>query len=368
MNVIGEAVPFSFGPASKLSTLSEYLLKEGNNVDILNPVGPSRDFFSMETNTRYRFINIKDVPKKCEEYNLSISVMADELINALSSTDTFRVLVDSLFWMWNKIPFKQPDLYVIQNFKWVSDQLEKLDTEYIISGPIINTSFSRIPLDKREDNILINFGGLKNKYYSGGGYTKFIFNTLWPIFKRLASDYNIYVGGNMSILKRIVKELGIKDIKLVNGSHKKFIDILHNSKMLITSPGLTTSFEAFYYRIPTVFLPPQNYSQVFNLLAFQKEGIFEYPVNIFDVLPESSSKIKFRMEEKVGLHALSNYMKKLINSKRKTKQLTLEYKNVISDYIKNSKARVKRQTKFLKEIGEPDNEKLVKTMGKKSKK
>ncbi|MGI5478665.1 hydroxymethylcytosylglucuronate/cytosylglucuronate synthase [Streptomyces lavendofoliae] len=46
--------------------------------------------------------------------------------------------------------------------------------------------------------------------------------------------------------------------------HSAFLDRLAGTDVLLTSPGLTTLLEADHLRVPTVCLPPQNLSQVFN--------------------------------------------------------------------------------------------------------
>ncbi|UUS34517.1 hydroxymethylcytosylglucuronate/cytosylglucuronate synthase [Streptomyces changanensis] len=47
-------------------------------------------------------------------------------------------------------------------------------------------------------------------------------------------------------------------------SHRAFLDRLAETDVLLTSPGLTTLLEADGMGVPTVCLPPQNLSQVFN--------------------------------------------------------------------------------------------------------
>jgi hydroxymethylcytosylglucuronate/cytosylglucuronate synthase len=50
--------------------------------------------------------------------------------------------------------------------------------------------------------------------------------------------------------------------------HYEFLDLLASTGLLITSPGLTTLLEASRAGTPTVCLPPQNLSQIFNAERF----------------------------------------------------------------------------------------------------
>jgi hydroxymethylcytosylglucuronate/cytosylglucuronate synthase len=51
-------------------------------------------------------------------------------------------------------------------------------------------------------------------------------------------------------------------------SHEDFAAALCSADLLLTSPGLTTLLEASAIGIPTLCLPPQNLSQVFNEQRF----------------------------------------------------------------------------------------------------
>jgi hypothetical protein len=50
-------------------------------------------------------------------------------------------------------------------------------------------------------------------------------------------------------------------VDFVSLSHTEAQEKLSEATLLITSPGLTTTLEAFQRSVPTFFLPPQNYSQ-----------------------------------------------------------------------------------------------------------
>lgn len=70
-------------------------------------------------------------------------------------------------------------------------------------------------------------------------------------------------------------------------SHREFMDLLAAADVLVTSPGLTTLLEAGALGVPTVCLPPQNLSQIFNGDRFARslgeECRIRWPVDVLDL-------------------------------------------------------------------------------------
>jgi hypothetical protein len=66
-----------------------------------------------------------------------------------------------------------------------------------------------------------------------------------------------------------IQDLELRGFKVRSFSHDEFLFYLSKSSTLLTIPGLTSAFEAFYLVIPTLFLPPLNYSQFLNLRTFR---------------------------------------------------------------------------------------------------
>lgn len=57
--------------------------------------------------------------------------------------------------------------------------------------------------------------------------------------------------------------------------------------MVLTTPGLTTTYEALVYNIPIRFLPPQNYSQALMLKHYRNTGFADISFDWTDVYNES---------------------------------------------------------------------------------
>ncbi|MFD9595287.1 hydroxymethylcytosylglucuronate/cytosylglucuronate synthase [Kitasatospora sp. NPDC059973] len=77
----------------------------------------------------------------------------------------------------------------------------------------------------------------------------------------------VHIAGNLpaELAGRLVDE-SVAPPRTTTGplGHGAFLERLADSDVLLTSPGLTTLLEAGGLRVPTVCLPPQNLSQIFN--------------------------------------------------------------------------------------------------------
>ncbi|AZP22439.1 hydroxymethylcytosylglucuronate/cytosylglucuronate synthase [Streptomyces aquilus] len=86
--------------------------------------------------------------------------------------------------------------------------------------------------------------------------------------------------------------------------HDDFVATMDRSDLLLTSPGLTTLLEASTYGVPTVTLPPQNVSQIFNARFHQEatgsDTRLAWPVHVFD----EEAVIEARRQGEAAAHAV----------------------------------------------------------------
>ncbi|MGW1992110.1 hydroxymethylcytosylglucuronate/cytosylglucuronate synthase [Embleya sp. NPDC001921] len=79
--------------------------------------------------------------------------------------------------------------------------------------------------------------------------------------------HEVHVAGNLpaDLAGRLV-DASIAPPRVSTGAlaHGEFLDRVAGCDVLLTSPGLTTLLEAGRLRVPTICLPPQNLSQIFN--------------------------------------------------------------------------------------------------------
>jgi hypothetical protein len=307
-SILCDAVPFCFGPISKLLTISEKLNTD-HRVSMLVS-GTSKTLadkgaidFLTECNTE----NNDDLLR--QELRFKMSDLFINIMNPVSAkfAEKFKVpqaQVDSLFWMWESIPKEilDSELYFIQNFEGVEKQLQKYYDK--IKNPILVGPIVKNPPEKTEkkNKLLINFGGMESasiKIGVNSNYPFIIANLIRQIENNLNFDEVVCVG-NGKIIEQTNEKVKSKKIRFEFLSHDNFIKELAESKMLITSPGLTTSFEAFNAGTPAFFLPPQNYSQYWNLNGFKTNNIANHALNWSDYYSEL--EIKENEEELSGIN------------------------------------------------------------------
>ncbi|MGI2729925.1 UDP binding domain-containing protein [Bacillus cytotoxicus] len=141
--------------------------------------------------------------------------------------------------------------------------LKKDINNLIVCDPI--TSLLTKDINTELNQIIFNFSGLETPFMKNMDdlllYPKTIFENAYEALNESKFD-RIIVTGNDKVMTYLKKEYGNKfrgEFKHL--SHEEFLIELQNSKMLVSSPGLTATYEAMAYNVPVRFLPPQNYSQ-----------------------------------------------------------------------------------------------------------
>jgi hydroxymethylcytosylglucuronate/cytosylglucuronate synthase len=117
---------------------------------------------------------------------------------------------------------------------------------------------------------VLNFGGLHSPANANGNL-HYLALVAPPAIRALAdASYDrIEVCGNLTAAELGALALHVaSSVRVGPRSHEDFAAALCSADLLLTSPGLTTLLEASAIGIPTLCLPPQNLSQVFNEQRF----------------------------------------------------------------------------------------------------
>lgn len=111
---------------------------------------------------------------------------------------------------------------------------------------------------------VVSFGGLHSplRACGPGAYEQLV---LVPTLRAVARAgfTSVEVCGNVSGLANEGMSAACQ-VRIAARSHTEFLDLLDRAALLVCSPGLTTLIEAGHRSLPTVCLPPQNISQIFN--------------------------------------------------------------------------------------------------------
>lgn len=293
MKIICDAVPFGFGPVSKLLSICQLLWKKqhdltfignGCSVELASRTPFFRTIISAKTmepiscETRLREI--------CKDASAIISVMNPEFAKWAIDNGLTTIIVDSLFTMWDRIPepWYSADATILQVFEGVEDRVnrELNQTNTYLVGPILDCCLQNAVRSKhRTGTILVNLGGAEDPV-SDDPFT--CANLILELFPGLSSFNHfqrkvLAVGPKQCSLLSRLKEFGFE---VATYPKDKFLNIMRECDVLLSTPGLTTSFEAFTIGVPCAFLPPFNYSQFLNLLTFRDKGLAPFSIHWHD--------------------------------------------------------------------------------------
>lgn len=314
MNIVCVPTPFGYGPAGKLATILNEMLNTDHSIYILCQDWQTKILSNIKSNKIYLcqykpndFENtIRLYLKKA---HLMINVMDPRSARIASIYNVPVIGVDSLYWMW-----KEPDeivypavKYFIQDFPGSTKIIKRwqhLFDKCEIVGPIVPNAVGTNNLQKKErvKSIVINIGGgLHNVFFTGQNistmYTK---GVLLPLIKAVKSAKldTVLIGNNPD------STLNFKVL-----SKDKFNRLLMINKEIITTPGLTTFYEASQLDCSLRFILPENYSQYQNLTAFKSFGGMTDCVNWSDIYPEL--KLSVTMHEEKGLIHINQLIERL---------------------------------------------------------
>lgn len=258
MRLLACAINFGLGPAGKLCSIvcgnkNHQWYACGDKLDIsLYKKNPFVDYcWSKDKNILEQFIKINDIKH-------AVNVLDPELAITLKSLGVKVIYIDSLPFMWNEldiIPY-EVDYYCAQKYPGFvkNPVLEKVKNLLWVDPIVINCSEPNISNNK----IVINFGGLHSPYGDGQSYIELILKSLLKIVPL----EKICVTGGDNVV-RLTNNL-FPEISCHTYVHEQFLNLVLNSELFFTSPGLTTIYETCNMNIKTIILPPQNLSQFYN--------------------------------------------------------------------------------------------------------
>jgi len=365
-NILCDAVPFCFGPISKLLTVSEKLtdfaeltLLTSATSKELGKNGPYTQVIDCNTE------DVKELEKNrsiFESADLFVSVMNPVSTKFAKCCGTPVAQIDSLFWMWDNISPEtvQSELYFIQNFDGVKEQMEKFKDKLrnpILVGPIVMEK----PVTKNKKNqLVVNFGGIESALIKIGKNSNYPFTVSRILFDILESqndfDSVLFVGLD-KIMKQLEKNSKLKNARFAFLEHKEFLKELAESRLLLTSPGLTTSFEAFSFGIPTVFLPPQNYSQYWNIEKFKKHSLVCQDTGWADLIPELG--IGENEPEEEGVKKVLEAIRKFDKEKKIQQKVKKRISKSLSITQNEIRELRKKQCQYFESLGGNGTDKVV---------
>ncbi len=144
---------------------------------------------------------------------------------------------------------------------------------------------------------VLNFGGLHSPANANGNPHYLALVGPAAIRALADADYDrIEVCGNLTAAQLGDPALHVaSSVRVGPRSHEDFAAALCSADLLLTSPGLTTLLEASAIGIPTLCLPPQNLSQVFNGQRFASVFGSEFQVSWPDYMLDLAKLSEVRL-------------------------------------------------------------------------
>lgn len=260
------ALPYGYGPAAKMVVLAEHLAGLG-----LRPTCLAHGVACELAADNPAFSSVISAPaadsaavEAIRSADLVVSFMDQDYASLALERGTPLHVVDSLLWMRERVPacFLQADRYWVQEFPGVRERAATLSPPPVVVGPIIKKEPP--PRPRRRQGLVVNLGGYESPYSPAGddsGYADFVLTALVASGLRSAfpDGVSLLVGRNCA--GRFAGDIRCDGIEVLSLPHREAEARFAGAEMVLTSPGLTATLECFRAGVPTLFLPPQNYSQ-----------------------------------------------------------------------------------------------------------
>jgi len=224
-----------------------------------------------------------------------VNVLEPVLGGFLQEEGRTHFYLDSLFWMWPEPDARVTDssIYFIQRFPGVEQNLTRWSGHLknpMVVGPIVDSAV----IDwvgrpsTRSDRLVVNYAGLESALVGvdrGLVYPYVLTAILMPIIRTQRAFSEVVFTGNQRVMQHLGAQFAgdAPRTRFLHLSHDRFIDLLASSKCLLTSPGLTATYEAFLLGTPVRFLPPQNYSQTLMLDYYRREKLVDLSLHWRDL-------------------------------------------------------------------------------------
>jgi hydroxymethylcytosylglucuronate/cytosylglucuronate synthase len=208
------------------------------------------------------------------DVDIALAILAADTANDLLDIGVPVIYVDSLPFLWtphDAVPVRATKYLAQQTMAlpstcWpVIRSIERL--EWV--GAIVPKGFR---WTGHSGGVVVNLGGLTSwvRRAEDISYPAAVLPSVVDAVRRSCGDVPITITTSADAVASVALTLDSRfvDIRVEALNHEDFLSLACASSLMISSPGLTTIFEAGAFGIPTVVLPPQNLSQFRNAEAF----------------------------------------------------------------------------------------------------
>lgn len=306
--IVCTAAPFGYGPVAKLLTicrfLTTYQLEFVGTGPALELARHASCFSAIIEGDCRSGTGRRMVQRTLTGADLWLSVGDMAALTLVGRVQVPCCHVDSLFWMWDALPEASSEVacYCAQRFPGVPEKQEAFGQnirQFRFVGPIVDRRFQRV--GEPDPLLLVSLGGLESPFVKEREmvlYAEPVISVLDSAL-RTSSWSEVLVTGNQAVMAYLQKQYGRLGFTFTHLAHEDFLKQLARAAFLLTSPGLTTTYEALVYQVPLRFLPPQNYSQALMLKRHRSTGLADRSLDWCDLYPHAVIAENLPQEEGV---------------------------------------------------------------------
>lgn len=265
--------------------------------------------------------------------------------------------VDILYWLG---PNKGPDRGKLleaefaQNFPGVRELTSAAGTEVQVIGPLV-----RAPRGSRpRAGTLAQLGGAASRWVVPGRNSSFptmAAEWIHAALDSLPGPLHLALGGAAAAQleqKRTAPRFSAGPL-----AQGDFLERLASSRLYLTTPGLGGVFEGLLAGTPTLFLPPQNASQVLQLAVYEEEGLVAPGLNLRELDPAFPRVPKALGERELTSEVLASLRR--VEGKATTDRVASHLRRQLDELPMRAWAR----ERFLAELGPPGGEQVARAIG-----
>lgn len=279
-NFIFLAEPFGFGPISSSIVVARQIQK----------INPEARLIFLGSGTSYQlatqagvFDNVFLVDQ-LNEQSIAQCGTAIERANTLVIANTYPngvevamranlrcVYIDTLFWMWNKLPINISDVerYYIEDFHCAEINVDRFghSVKYKKINPLIDVSAKSMPASS--PSLIISLGGIDSNLYD---FPVFYNELVANVSRDQGLDaYDVIIcGGGKKFQKKEFAQFEKSNIKIRCLPPGDYVSHLKAADLVVAAAGLHGFYENLYLQKNVMFLPPQSYSQYLQLKFIAK--------------------------------------------------------------------------------------------------
>jgi hypothetical protein len=285
------SIPFGFGPTGKAIILANHLRKK-HDVHIAS-FGHSlylikKSIYNISiSDCRSRNIEEWDA-YLLDNVDTVISIMDLQVVRSVKTKypNVRTIFIDSLL-SWRVDEYSHNfleenltfiDFYIAQHFPGIDNLilqakfLKSIKKLYLVS-PIISKNDTFRTKNGVDDCLLIHYGGVNSPVVTFQQYLPFLKNTTEAIIKDFYGKVRLFFAGNIELMEYLKDSFQEYSCTIFDCfSHDDFLQLLSQSIIFVTTPGIESSYESFSFGKPTLFLYPLNSTQLHQVQHFVDMG------------------------------------------------------------------------------------------------